>query len=130
MHGTPKLEQLLTCDELDVFDRKEISAFNRVHDLQQHSPSQQPSKDHLNHDRSRALNEEDRAYNRRYESERYAEEPRTRRYAMLPDLIEGRSPLSVVHNVIMTKPKPKIHRHNGPMPKEEVYNFMNRDYTR
>ena len=117
------MEQLLTCDELDVFDRKEISAFSRVHDLQQQSPSQQPSKDHLDHDRSRALKGEDRAYNQRYESGRYAEEPRTRRYAMLPDLIEGRSPLSAVHNVITAKPKPKVHRHTGPMFKDEVYDF-------
>jgi hypothetical protein len=132
MLAAHKPEQLLTCDEPDIFDCREIPAFSRVHDLQQLSPSQQPSKDHLDHGKSRASTEEDRAYDQRHETGRYAEEPRSRRYVMMPDPIEGRSPLSAVRNVMTAKPKPKIHNNNtGPMAKDATStSVMTKDKTR
>lgn len=131
MLAAHKAEQLLTRDEPDIFDCREIPAFSRVHDLQQHLPSQQPSKDRMDHGKSRASTEEHHAHDQRYEIGRYAEEPLSRRYVMMPDPIEGRSPVSAIRNVMTGKPKPQVHHNAEPMPKEGVLtSLMNKDRTR
>jgi hypothetical protein len=96
-------------DDPDIFDRNEISAFSRVHDLNQHlTIKQQPRGTHASRVHSMVLDS-----GKVPETRWYLEDPHARRLVMEPDDSRGmRAPR-------ISRPRPQVHNNAGLRPRDE-----------